>query len=103
MYAHNHATINNSKQGGCYGEFWTEKIQPNHTLPVFLKAKGYETFYAGKYLNQYRKKDIPAGWDRWYGLNGNSKYYNYTITKNGIPKKYTNEYLTDNLVIYLFF
>jgi N-acetylglucosamine-6-sulfatase len=34
-------------------------------------------------LNQYYSKEIPVGFDRWFGLHGNSKYYNYTLNENG--------------------
>lgn len=40
---------------------------------------------------------MPPGWDHFYGLHGNSKYYNYSLTENGRIVKYTNEYLTDLL------
>lgn len=97
MYAHNHATVNNSASGGCYGRFWQESIEPVHTLPILLQSQGYTTFYAGKYLNEYHASTVPPGWDKWYGLHGNSKYYNYTLTKNGEVKKYSDTYLTDLL------
>lgn len=52
-------------------------------------------------LQKYRSTEIPAGFTDWYGLHGNSKYYNYTLNENGILKRYGNqeqEYLTDVLV-----
>uniref|UniRef100_A0A1B0GQP8 Sulfatase N-terminal domain-containing protein n=2 Tax=Phlebotomus papatasi TaxID=29031 RepID=A0A1B0GQP8_PHLPP len=60
-YAHNHATINNSVSGGCYGSFWKEVIEKT-TLPVMLEKRGYETFFAGKYLNDYKSTEVPPGW-----------------------------------------
>lgn len=51
QYAHNHLTKNNSISGGCYSKSWRQKFEIN-ALPVFLRTKGYETFYAGKYLNK---------------------------------------------------
>ena len=61
--------------------------------------------YAGKYLNQYGRKEgggvehVPPGWDWWAGLVGNSKYYNYTLSINGKAEhhgdNYTRDYLTD--------
>lgn len=120
--------------GGCYGDIWQKEIE-GQTFPVYLKANGYNTFYAGKYLNQvcnqafwcvggsmmkfehavklinlflfswssqkYRSKDIPPGFTDWYGLHGNSKYYNYTLNENGTLKHFGDqeqEYLTDVLV-----
>lgn len=44
---------------------------------------------------------MPAGWDQWAGLIGNSKYYNYSLSINGTKKEYgadPTEYLTDVIV-----
>jgi N-acetylglucosamine-6-sulfatase len=44
---------------------------------------------------------IPPGWHQWFGLVGNSVYYNYTISDNGTAVKhgddYHKDYLTDVL------
>ena len=67
------------------------------TFPARLKEAGYETFFAGKYLNQYYSKKVPIGYDQFFGLHGNSKYYNYTLNENGKLIKYKDspdEYLT---------
>ncbi|KAL5277836.1 GNS family protein [Megaselia abdita] len=96
MYAHNHKTTNNSKSGNCYGYHWRKYIEPN-ALPVQLQSNGYETFFAGKYLNEFNSDKVPPGWDHFYGLFGNSKYYNYRMNENGQTKNYTNKYLTDLL------
>ncbi|XP_045074785.1 N-acetylglucosamine-6-sulfatase isoform X2 [Coregonus clupeaformis] len=44
---------------------------------------------------------VPLGWDYWIALERNSKYYNYTLSVNGKPKKhggnYSEDYLTDVL------
>lgn len=74
---------NNSKDGGCYSEEFV-KNHESKTFPAILHENGYETFYAGKYLNQYYSVDIPKGYDTFYGLHGNSKYYNYSLNANGI-------------------
>lgn len=50
---------------------------------------------------QYESKDVPPGYTAWYGLHGNSKYYNYTLNENGVLKNYSDreeEYLTDVIV-----
>lgn len=99
LYVHNHMTQNNSLDGGCYGSTW--KYQETQTFATVLNEAGYETFYAGKYLNQYGVKEaggpnrVPPGWTEWHGLVGNSVYYNYTISSNGVPTHSTDEYLTD--------
>lgn len=100
QYAHNHATINNSLSGGCYGTVWREHIEPR-TVPVQLQKRGYRTFYAGKYLNKYEGHEVPPGYSDWHGLHGNSKYYNYTLNENGQLKSYGDreeDYLTDVIV-----
>ncbi|KAJ6636519.1 N-acetylglucosamine-6-sulfatase [Pseudolycoriella hygida] len=96
QYAHNHGTHNNSLRGGCYGSHWQQNIEPM-ALPVFLQNKSYETFYAGKYLNEYYSTNVPPGWNQWFGLHGNSIYFNYTLNENGLLKRYYDDYLTDVL------
>ncbi|XP_034118383.1 N-acetylglucosamine-6-sulfatase-like isoform X1 [Drosophila albomicans] len=96
QYAHNHKTFNNSLNGGCNGEHWREKFEPR-ALPVLLKQHNYQTFYAGKYLNQYKGAEVPPGWQEFHGLHGNSRYYNYTLRENAQNVSYTDTYLTDLL------
>lgn len=62
-----------------------------------LSAAGYSTFYGGKYLNEYKGFEVPPGWNEFYGLHGNSRYYNYTLRENGQNVSYTDYYLTDLL------
>ncbi|XP_060107814.1 N-acetylglucosamine-6-sulfatase-like [Heteronotia binoei] len=105
-YPHNHLVRNNSLDGNCSSQAW-QKFQEPFTFPVYLQKQGYQTFYAGKYLNQYGDpkaggvQHIPVGWDYWLGLVGNSKYYNYTLSANGREEKhgdhYEEDYLTDLL------
>lgn len=67
------------------------------TFPAKLQAAGYETFFAGKYLNQYESESVPIGYNQFFGLHGNSKYYNYTLNENGLLVKYEDspsDYLT---------
>uniref|UniRef100_K7FHV4 Sulfatase N-terminal domain-containing protein n=1 Tax=Pelodiscus sinensis TaxID=13735 RepID=K7FHV4_PELSI len=74
-------------------------------FPVHLQRQGYQTFYAGKYLNQYGHpaaggaQHVPLGWSYWNGLVGNSRYYNYTLSANGREEQhrqsYQEDYLTD--------
>lgn len=92
--AHNHATINNSLSGGCYGEFWTQHVE-QRTIAAVANSIGMNTFFAGKYLNEYYGKEVPPRWNQFYGLQGNSRYYNYTLNENGKLKYYEKDYLTD--------
>ena len=119
LHQGNHLAKNNSRSGDCYSREWKTTEEDHHTLAVHAQAAGYTTLYAGKYLNQYHATkllsssksnaadttpeieideddSIPKGWDYWYGLEGNSRYYNYTIVErrpnnqNGVSKFKTN-------------
>ncbi|XP_034259005.1 N-acetylglucosamine-6-sulfatase [Pantherophis guttatus] len=106
-YPHNHHVVNNTLEGNCSSKSW-QKIQEPYTFPALLKSEcGYQTFFAGKYLNEYGAEDagglghVPPGWSFWYALEKNSKYYNYTLSVNGKARKhganYSMDYLTDVL------
>lgn len=103
-YPHNHMVRNNSISGNCSSVMWQKEAEPL-AFPVYLNKMHYQTFYGGKYLNQYGSKDaggvahVPPGWDQWHALVGNSQYYNYTLSVNGKEEKhgdnYEKDYLTD--------
>lgn len=106
-YPHNHHVVNNTLEGNCSSKSW-QKIQEPYTFPAILKLVcGYQTFFAGKYLNEYGAPDagglehVPLGWSYWYALEKNSKYYNYTLSINGKARRhgenYSVDYLTDVL------
>ncbi len=97
-YAHNHGVLwNNFPQGGY------RKLRGSETLPVWLRRAGYRTIHIGKYLNEYgedRPREVPPGWDDWYGGVDPSTYdyYGYTINHNGALKTYGRraaDYSTD--------
>uniref|UniRef100_A0A4W3I4T4 N-acetylglucosamine-6-sulfatase n=1 Tax=Callorhinchus milii TaxID=7868 RepID=A0A4W3I4T4_CALMI len=107
-YPHNHRVFNNTLEGNCSSIAW-QKTQEPHTIAAILKgASNYQTFFAGKYLNQYGSEaaggieHIPPGWDYWYALAKNSKYYNYTLSVHGKSRdygqNYSHDYLTDVLL-----
>ncbi|KAI5624415.1 glucosamine (N-acetyl)-6-sulfatase b precursor [Silurus asotus] len=103
-YPHNHMVHNNSLSGNCSSKAWQAGPE-KQAFPVYLSKMYYQTFYAGKYLNQYGINDtggvghVPPGWDQWHALVGNSKYYNYTLSNNGKSEvhkdDYEKDYLTD--------
>uniref|UniRef100_A0A8D0VIS3 N-acetylglucosamine-6-sulfatase n=1 Tax=Sus scrofa TaxID=9823 RepID=A0A8D0VIS3_PIG len=106
-YPHNHHVVNNTLEGNCSSKSW-QKIEEPNTFPAILRSVcGYQTFFAGKYLNEYGAPDagglahVPLGWSYWYALEKNSKYYNYTLSINGKARKhgenYSVDYLTDVL------
>ncbi|XP_076140143.1 glucosamine (N-acetyl)-6-sulfatase (Sanfilippo disease IIID), b [Alosa pseudoharengus] len=106
-YPHNHEVRNNSLSGNCSSPAW-QKDSESLAFPVLLSKSGYQTFFGGKYLNQYGKKEaggvdhVPPGWDHWNALVGNSVYYNYSLSVNGQEEKhgddYHKDYLTDLIV-----
>ena len=99
-YVHNHHTINNTVAGNCDGPEWRQNTEPNCYAP-YVRDEGYNTFYAGKYLNTYGQNGnegtawIPKGWNNWYGLVGNSRYYGESISNNGTTQTYGQQYITD--------
>lgn len=73
-----------------------QEIEKNSLAPTLFKA-GYTNFFAGKYLNRFEGAKVPPGWQEFYGLHGNSRYYNYTLLENQKNVSYSNVYLTDLL------
>ncbi|XP_045030192.1 N-acetylglucosamine-6-sulfatase isoform X5 [Daphnia magna] len=106
-YVHNHRVINNTVTGNCSSPQW-QNGEELKTMATYLQSNGYATFYGGKYLNQYGKNEtggvehVPPGYNRWVGLVGNSRYYNYTLSVDGKRQDhgddYHLDYLTDVLV-----
>lgn len=109
-YLHNGVTKNNSVSGNCNGRLWQEDAE-RKTFAIYAKKAGYSTSYAGKYLNTYGCQDeddpectrVPPGWDKWFGLVGNSRYYNATIVnsddggRTARLVKHGNDYARDYL------
>ncbi|XP_075218696.1 N-acetylglucosamine-6-sulfatase-like isoform X2 [Lycorma delicatula] len=51
VFQHNHKTMNNSIDGGCSSKDW-QNTSEKRSFATYLQSSGYNTFYAGKYLNQ---------------------------------------------------
>lgn len=103
-YAHNHGTEGNNRlSGGGYQAL----IDPDRNLAAWLQADGYDTAFAGKWLNGLRTPRVaPPGWDQWSGLvgeggDGLSSYYDFHIFEpDGTPRSYGDQpadYQTDVL------
>ena len=59
------------------------------TFAVALKAAGYQTAFAGKYLNGYQPllSPVPPGWDDWMATSNGYQAYGYTLNHNGLVSK----------------
>lgn len=98
QYAHNHGV---RSTGGPHGG--VDALDETRTLPVWLQRAGYETLFAGKYLNGYGypgerrgPRHVPAGWDEWHASVGASTY-DYArprVNHNGRVRQH-HRYTTD--------
>lgn len=85
QYGHNNGVLANRYQ---------DLLDPESTLPVWLRDAGYTTVHVGKYLNNYDNvaKNIgPApGWDGWATVIGAS-YYDYELFGADGSRKFGTE------------
>ena len=79
------------------------KLDASKTFATMLHAAGYQTAFAGKYLNGYpfgRRPYKPPGWDKFYGFTGPMTYYDYKVIENSKLVHYgskVTDYSTDVL------
>ncbi len=96
QYSHNNGVRGNAWPNGGY-----YKLDSNHTLPVWLKAKGYDTGFIGKYLNQYGKRDpyaVPPGWNHWFAsVDGTYDYWYSRYNSDGQLQSYPDVYQTNQM------
>ncbi len=96
QYGHNNRVLSNVPGWGILDD-------PENILPIWLQRVGYRTGYIGKFLNGYEKtvdkhKQVPPGWDEWYGLIGAHGYYDFKVSDNGKKDVHDGDrYLTSNL------
>ena len=73
-----HTNVETNKDGS--------QLDVSKTFATMLHQNGYQTVFAGKYLNGYpfgRTGYKPPGWDKFYGMSGPLQYYDYTLVENG--------------------
>jgi arylsulfatase A-like enzyme len=79
QYGHNNGILAN-RPG------YSDLVDKQNTLPVWLKRVGYRTIHIGRYLNGYKQfgKHKPApGWKEWYTALEPRNFYNYDLEVNG--------------------
>lgn len=69
QYPHNTRIYGNSEPQGGWEKFQRLGLHRS-TVATWLDDAGYQTGLFGKYMNNYRDRVIPPGWDRWYAWNG---------------------------------
>ena len=99
QYSHNTKIQGNSAPEGGFEKFRRKGPDGDEsTVATWLDDAGYDTFYAGKYMNGYEgTRYVPPGWDRWFGWQGN--YYGsggkYSLNENGEIKTYNRDRIHD--------
>ena len=100
QYSHNTKIQGNSAPEGGHNKF--RNLGPDgekSTVATWLNDGGYDTFYAGKYMNGYGGKTryVPPGWDRWYGWMGHyhSPGGKYRLNENGDIRSYDLDRIHD--------
>ncbi|HZC00476.1 MAG TPA: sulfatase-like hydrolase/transferase, partial [Gammaproteobacteria bacterium] len=69
QYSHNTRIFGNSLPIGGWEKFQQQGMHRS-TFATWINERGYATGLFGKYLNNYRDRLIPPGWDRWYAWDG---------------------------------
>ena len=102
-FSHNTGFVANSIDTGCNSAGWIRDGE-SASLGTMAAAAGYATHYSGKYLNMYGNGKmggaghVPAGWGDWHALLGNSVFYDYSLSNNGVEEYHgtgADDYLTD--------
>lgn len=89
-YAHNHGVFSSREPAGGEQAF-RERGLDQDTIATRLRAGGYTTGLFGKYLNGYKERYVPPGWDRWfaytrYGAPGRTFEFNSEGTLQSLRK-----------------
>ncbi|MDQ3866658.1 MAG: sulfatase-like hydrolase/transferase, partial [Actinomycetota bacterium] len=100
-YSHSTGVYDNRAPHGGASSF-----DDSSTLATWLASAGYRTAYVGKYLNGYRYRVVPRGWDRWFGFNGG--FFDYWLSVDGIAtffgesaESYSTDVLTHEAISFI--
>ena len=89
-YARHHGVQSNLPPNGGVGRF-----DDRSTLATWLQASGVRTGLVGRYLNGYRSRKVPPGWDHWFALQQGDDdvnlYYRYEVNHNGADESYGSQ------------
>ncbi len=102
QYAHNTGVWTNGNSPNTTDGGWEGFKARGHeqdNLAIRLANAGYRTGLLGKYLNHYRGRAVPPGWDRWFATS-TFRYFDYDVNDNGTIKHFgtaERDYLTDVL------
>jgi N-acetylglucosamine-6-sulfatase len=102
QFMHNNGCRGNNPDTNCSSPAFQAGPE-KRSYVTHLQAAGYATSFAGKYLNDYGTAQaggvahIPPGWTNWQGLVGNSIYYSYTLSNNGVAEHHGTDYAADYL------
>ena len=102
QFMHNNGCRGNAIASNCSSKDFQAGAEARSYVTA-LAAAGYRTSFAGKYLNLYGDPavggtaHVPPGWNNWHGLVGNSVYYNYALSNNGVTERHGGSYAADYL------
>ncbi len=82
QHSHNNGVLTNN---GAYGGI-VSMVEPDNTIGAWMHDAGYQTSYAGKYVNGYPLNTdlfgpdgIPTGWDHWdASIRGATNYWHFS-------------------------
>ncbi|MDQ3704755.1 MAG: sulfatase-like hydrolase/transferase, partial [Chloroflexota bacterium] len=102
QYTHNTGVWYNT--GGPSGgwEGYKSRGHEQDNVATRLAGAGYRTGLFGKYLNGYDGTAVPPGWDDWFAMPRQGKYFDYRVNDNGNMRHFgtdEGDYSTDVLSV----
>ncbi|HEV2745333.1 MAG TPA: sulfatase [Rubrobacter sp.] len=103
QYPHNTEIYGNSEPLGGWEKFRRLGLHES-TVATWLDGEGYQTGLFGKYMNNYRDRVIPPGWDRWYAWNGVDEGWSSVNDQGNVgelDRQYADALVADNAAAFL--